>query len=150
MANGFGGPFYERLSQEGGALPAPMDPGFVAAAFCHRRNTSILLQFISGAVAVTLFAERNEEAGGKNSARAWQGGKSGEIGMALGALRNGMVEVCNGLQDDPELGDEGLNQEGMGGDNTLIGGQRGGTLDGLDALVDDVDIAYMMDAEEAL
>jgi hypothetical protein len=75
MANGFGGPFYERLSQEGGALPAPMDPGIIAAAFCHRRDTSILLQFISGAVAVTLFAERKEEAGGKNSARAWQGGK---------------------------------------------------------------------------
>ena len=70
--------------------------------------------------------------------------------MALGALRHGLVDVGNGLQDAPELGDEGLNQEGIGGDNTLIGGQRGGTPDGLDALVDDVDIAYMMGAEEAL
>jgi hypothetical protein len=44
--------------------------------------------------------------------------------MALGTLRHGMVEVRNGLQDNSELGDEGLNQEGIGGDNPLICGQR--------------------------
>ena len=75
MANGFGGPFYERLSQEGGALPAPMDPSFVPAAFRHRRDTRILLEFIRGGVAFPLFTERDEEAGGKDSASAWQGGK---------------------------------------------------------------------------
>jgi hypothetical protein len=68
----------------------------------------------------------------------------------LGTLRNGVVEVCNGLQDNSELGDEGLNQEGIGGNNPLIGGQRCGTLDGLEALGDDVVVTHVMGAEEAL
>src|SRR5262245_48911556 len=70
--------------------------------------------------------------------------------MTLGALRNGVVEVGNGLQDNAELGDEGLNQKGIGGDNPLIGSEWGGTLDGLDALVDDIAVAHVMDTEEAL
>jgi hypothetical protein len=75
MANGFSGPFYERLAQEGGTLPAPMDPGFVAAAFRHRRDTRILLEFFRGGVAFPLFTKRDEEARGKDCASAWQGGK---------------------------------------------------------------------------
>jgi hypothetical protein len=52
--------------------------------------------------------------------------------MALGALRNGVVEVRDRLQDHAELGDEGLDQEGIGDDDTLIRGQRCGALDSLD------------------
>ena len=70
--------------------------------------------------------------------------------MALGALRNGLVEVCDHMQEDPELGDESLDQEGMRGDNALIGRQWCRALDGLDARVDDVGIAHVMGAEEAL
>ena len=70
--------------------------------------------------------------------------------MALGTLRNDVVEVCNGLQDNSELGDEGLPQEGLGDANPLIGSQWCGTLDGLDALVEDVTVAHVMGAEEAL
>ena len=99
MPDGFSGPFHERLSQEGGALPAPMDPGFIAAAFRHRRDASILLECIGGGVAFPLFAERDEETRGKDRPSAWQGGKQGEVGMALGALRNGMVEVCDRVQE---------------------------------------------------
>ncbi len=150
MANRFTSPFHERVSQECGALQAPMDPGFVAAPFGHRRHTRVRLQFISGAIAFTLFAERDEESGGKDRTSAWQSGKQGKIGMALGTLRDGVVEVGNRLEDAPKLGDEGLDQEGMGGDNPLIGRQRGGALDGLDACVDDVDVAHVMGAEEAL
>jgi hypothetical protein len=91
-----------------------MAPGFVAAAFRHRRDTRILLEFFRGGVAFRLFTKRDEEARGKDCASAWQGGKSGEIGRLLGALRNGVVEVCNGLQDNAERGDEGLNPEGIG------------------------------------
>jgi hypothetical protein len=108
MANGFSGPFDEGLSQEGGALPAPMDPGFVAAAVYHRRDARILLECIRGSGAFPLFTKRDAEAGGKDGASAWQGGKSGDIGMPLGTLRHGVVEVGNGLQDNAELGDEGL------------------------------------------
>jgi hypothetical protein len=127
-----------------------MAPGVVAAAFGHGRDTSRRLQCISGAVAVTRCAERHEAAAGNHRARAWQGGTAGASGRALGAWRQGRVEVCHGVQDAPELGDEGLNQAGSGGDNTRLGGQRGGTLDGLEARVDDVDIASMRGAEEAL
>ena len=48
--------------------------------------------------------------------------------MVLGTLRNGLVEVWNGLQDHAELGHEGLHQEGIGDDNPLIGSQRGALL----------------------
>ena len=43
--------------------------------------------------------------------------------MALGALRDGGVEIGDGLQGDPELGDEGLHQERMGRDDAVIGGE---------------------------
>ena len=44
--------------------------------------------------------------------------------MVLGALRDSLVEVGNGLYGDTELGDEGLHQEHIGGDDAVIGGQR--------------------------
>lgn len=150
MAKGFRGPFHAGLSQEGGALQAPMDPGCVAAAFRHRRDARLLLPCISGEVAFPLFAEGDEKAWGKDRASARQGGTHGEVGMALGALREGVVEVCDRVQDAPELGDEGLDQQGRGGDHARIGGQRCGALDGLDTRGDDVDVAHVMGAEEAL
>ena len=61
--------------------------------------------------------------------------------MALGALRNSMVEVLDRVQGHAELADEGLDQEGIGDDDALIGGQRHGALDGLEALIDDVGVA---------
>jgi len=70
--------------------------------------------------------------------------------MALGTLRYGVVKVGNGLQDNAELGHEGLNQEGMRDDHPLIGGQRSGTLDGLDAPVDDVAVAHVMGGGRSL
>ena len=44
--------------------------------------------------------------------------------MALGALRDGGVEIGDGLQGDTELGDEGLHQERIGGDDAFIGESR--------------------------
>src|SRR5262245_54981503 len=70
--------------------------------------------------------------------------------MALGTLGNGFVEGVEGLQGDAELADKGLNQEGSGRDDPCIGGQGCGALDGLDALVNDVGVAHMLGAEEAL
>ena len=64
-----------------------------------------------------MFAEGDEESGGQDSASAWQGVKQGEVGMALGALCNGFVEVVDGLQGDAELADKGLNQESSGRDD---------------------------------
>lgn len=65
-------------------------------------------------------------------------------------LGHGMVEVFDRVSGRAELADEGVDQEGMGGDEALIGGQRGGALDGLEARVDDVGVAPVMVAEEAL
>jgi hypothetical protein len=107
------------------------------------------LECIGGGVAFPLFPEGSEEAGGKDSPGAWQGGESGEVGMALGALGDGLVEVFDRLQGDAELADESLDQERMGGDDALIGGQRCRALDGLDALVDDGGIAHVMVSQEA-
>ena len=70
--------------------------------------------------------------------------------MVLSALRDGFVEVGNGLQGDPELGDEGLHEEGIGGDNAVIRWSAHGALDGLDAGRDDVGRAHVVGPEEAL
>ena len=95
-----------------------------------------------------MFAEGDEEAGSKDGPGPWQGVKQGEVGMRLGTLRNGGVEVGNGLQRDAELGHEGLYQEHIGGDDAVIGGQRHGTLDGLEAGGDDVGRAHVVGPEE--
>ena len=127
-----------------------MAPGFLAAAFRHRRDARILLARIGGGVALPRFAAGDEETRGQDCLGAWQGGKQGEGGMALGALRHGLVEVGDHRQEDPELGDESLDHEGMRGDNALIGRQWCRALDGLDARVDDVGRAHVLGAEEAL
>jgi hypothetical protein len=68
--------------------------------------------------------------------------------MVLGALRDGVVEVGTGRQRDAELGDEGLHQEHMGSDDPVIGGERHGTLDGLEAGGDDVNRAHVVSPED--
>lgn len=68
--------------------------------------------------------------------------------MVLGALRNSGIEVGNGLQRDAEVGNESVHQENIGGDDTVIGGERPGTLDSLEAGIDDVNRAHMVSPEE--
>ena len=53
--------------------------------------------------------------------------------MRLGALCDGGVAVGNGLQSHAALGDEGPYQQGVGGDDAVIGRQGEGTLARLDA-----------------
>ena len=150
MPERFCGPFHERLSEERRTLPAPVDPGFLATAFCDRCDARIFLEFLGGGEAFPLFAEGYEEARGKDGPGPWQGVKQGEVGMGLGALGNGSVEVGNGLQGDAELDDKGLHQEGMRGDHAFIRGQRHRVLDGLNAGRDDVGRAHVVGTEKAL
>jgi hypothetical protein len=150
MPRGFCRPFDERLAQERGALETPVDPGGVPAPLGHGGNARILLQFIGRGVAVALFAEGDEETRGKDRTGAWKAIKQGEVGMVLGTLCNSVVEGLDGLQGHAELRDESLDEEGMGADDTLIGGQRRGALDGLDALRDDVSVAHVMRTEKVL
>jgi hypothetical protein len=95
-----------------------------------------------------LFAAGDAKAGSKDGPGSWQGIQQRAVGMVLGALRKGGVEVGNGLQRDTALGDEGWHQEHMGGDDTGIGGECHGTLDGLEAGSDDVGSAHVMRPEE--
>jgi hypothetical protein len=121
-------PFNERLPEELWTLETPVHPGLLAAPFSHRRNAGIFLEFGGGGIACALFAEGDEQRGGKDGTRSWEGLEQGEIGMALRALRDGGVEIGEGLQGDPELGDEGLNQERIGRNDACIGGEGGAAL----------------------
>ena len=102
------------------------------------RNPGIFLQFGSGRIAFALFAKGDEKAGGEDGTSAWEGLEEGEVGMALGTLRDGGVEIGDSLQGDAELGNEGLDQAGIGRDDAIISGQRCGSFDGLEALCNDV------------
>ena len=124
MPDRFRGRFHEFLSEERRTLQAPVDPGFLATAFRDRRDARVFLEFRGRGVAFSLFAKGHEEARGKDSTGTWQGVKQEEVGMILGVLRDGFVEVGNSLHSDTELGDEGLHQEDIGGDDAVIGGQR--------------------------
>jgi len=70
--------------------------------------------------------------------------------MGVGALCDGDGEDGNGLQGDAELGHEGLHQQGIGGDDAVIRGQRSRVLDSLKAGGDDVGRAHMVGTEEVL
>src|SRR5262245_26178811 len=138
MPDRFRRPLHKRLAQELWTLEAPVYPRLLPAAFGDRGNPRIFLQFGSGSIAGALFAKGNEKAGSEDRPRAWEGLEEGEVGMALGTLRDSGVEVSNGLQGDAELGHQRLDQQGIGGDDALIGGQRRGSLDGVAALCDHV------------
>ena len=94
-----------------------------------------------------MFAEGDEEAGSKNGSGPWQSVKQREVGMVLGALRHSGIDVGNGLQRDAELGNESLHQENVGGDDTVIGGECHGPLDGLEAGSDDVNRGHVVSPE---
>ena len=69
--------------------------------------------------------------------------------MALGTVGNSLVESLDRLHSHAELGHKGLDQEGTGGDDAFIGGQRRRALDGVEALGDDLSVTHVMVAEEA-
>jgi hypothetical protein len=122
----------------------------VAAPFGNGGNASVLLQLIGGEGAIAWFAEGDEETRGKDGASAWERVKYREVGMALGAWCHGRVEILARLQGHAEVGDEGLDQAGIGGDDARIGSQRGGALDGVEAWGDHISVAHVRVAEKAL
>src|SRR5262245_22371314 len=122
-------PLYKRLPKELWTLETPVHPGLLATAFGHRRDPGIFLQGGGGRIPCALFAEGDEESGSEDGASAGEGLEEREVGMALGTLCDGGVEIGDCLQGDAELGDEGLHQEDIGGDDAIIGGQRSRALD---------------------
>ncbi len=113
-----------------------MDPGFLAAAFRHGRDAGVLLACSGGRRTCPWCAEGDEEPGGKDGARPWQGLEQGEIGMALGTLGDGVVEGLESVQGDTELADKGLDEQNIGGDDARIAGQRRGRFYGLETFCD--------------
>jgi hypothetical protein len=83
-------------------------PRLLATAFLDRRDARVFLELFGRGAAWPWFAEGDEEAWSKHGHGPWQGVKHTEVGMVLGALRTGFVEVGNGLPRDAALGDEGL------------------------------------------
>jgi hypothetical protein len=150
MSGGFSRPLYKRLAQKLGTLETPVDPGLLAAAVRHGRNPCIFLEFFGGSVTLSLFTQGRKETWGKDRTGAWQSLKQGGVGMLLGTLRNGGVEVGNALQGDAELGYECLHEQSVGGDDAVIRGQRHRALDGLKAGRDAVGRAHVVGPEEAL
>ena len=146
----FSGPLHERLSEELWTLEAPVHPGRLPAAVGDRGTAHLFLQFGGRGRACALFAKGDEEAGGENRPSTWEGLEEGEVGRGLGPLRDGEVEISDGLQGDTGLGHKRLDQQGIGGDNARIGGQRRGGLDGVAALGHHVCRAHVVVAEEGL
>jgi hypothetical protein len=144
---GFRGPLHNGVPQERRTLEAPVPPGLLPAACCHRGHPRICLEFLSRSVAFPLFANGHEAARGKDRTGAWSGGQSGDVWMVLGAWRDGVINVGEGLHGDAELGDEGLHQEDIGGDDAVIGSQRSRALDGLDAGRDHVGRRHVVGPE---
>jgi hypothetical protein len=134
MAERCRGPLHEGWAEEWRTVDAPGDPGLLAAPCCHRGAARELWECSGGGLAFPWFAEGDEEAGSEDGASAWKGLEHGAVGMALGARRDGLVEVLDGVPGDPAWADEGLHEERLGGDEALLGGQGGGSLDGVDAL----------------
>lgn len=114
------GPLHKGLAHELRPLEAPRHPGFLAAAFGHRRDPGIGWEVGGGGRVFALFAEGDEQPGGTDRTHSWESLEQGEIGMALRALRDRAVAISDGLQGGTELGDEGLHQERIGRDDTVF------------------------------
>ena len=142
---------HERLSQERGALASANGPRFCCRCVrspARYRHTFGVHQL---RCSVRVVRRRRRGVEGPRQRRRLAGSQtrgsrdgSGRVAQWLRRSRRWLARVTRSWAD------KGLNQERSGGDDTLIGGQGCGALDGLDALVDDVDVAHMMGAEEAL
>ena len=115
-----------------------------------RGDAGVLLELIGGGVTVAWFAAGDEEAWGKTAPAPARASNKGTSGWLWARCAHGVVEVVDGLQGHAKLSDEGLDQEGTGGDDALISGQWCGARDGLQALVDDVGVTHVMGVEKAL
>src|SRR5512133_639380 len=84
MPDRFGCPLDTRLSEALRTLEAPVHPGFLRAAFAHRRDPRIVLQGGSGGIAFAWFAEGDQEPGGEDGTSPGECWEEREVGMALG------------------------------------------------------------------
>lgn len=144
MPDRFGGPLDTRLSEELRTLEAPVHPGFLPAAFGHRRDPRICWQGGGGGIAGALFAEGDQEPGGEDGTSPGECLEARAVGMALGLRGDGGVDIGPRLPGDAELSDTGLDQPGRGRDAAVSRGAGGGRLDGVQTWGDDVGRAHVL------
>jgi hypothetical protein len=150
MSDRFGGPLHARLSQELGTLETPVHPGFLPAAFSHWRDAGLFLQCSGGRIPFAWLPEGDQEAGRKDGSRAGQGLKQGEIGMTLGVLCNGLIKSLDRVQGHAPLTDEGLDEQGIGGDDALVSGPGRRGFHGVHALGEHLSHPHMVVVKEGL
>jgi hypothetical protein len=146
--DGLAYPLDEGLAEEGGALIAPVDGGFVAAAFGDGGNAGVLLDGGGVWEALTALAEGDEEAWSEGCASAWQGAEEGVVGQLGGELADLVVEAVDGSAGGAELGEQDVDEQEVGLNGSGVGGQRQLLLDGADAAIDRGLISDVMRAEE--
>ena len=124
--------FVEKLR----ALALRVDLIRVPTAFGDRRNARIRLEFAAEECVRVVRQRRRGDAGRRRDRRlgAPERGRSRD---ALGQLRDGAVEVIDRLQGGAELGHERPDEAHLGRDDPLIGRERDGRFDRLDAWRDD-------------
>ena len=150
MPHRFRGPLDEGLTEEGRTVAAPVAPAWLATPFRDRGNACERWQCGGGRRAFALCATGHEEPGSADGASAGERLGQGEVGMALGMLRDGGVAILESREGGTERTDEGLHEQRLGRDDALIGGPGGRRLDGVEALGNHVRRAHMVLAKEAL
>ena len=109
--NSEGRPFDEGLSEEGGTLPTPVDPGGFAATFGDGRDADISLEAGGDGVTLALLTEGGHEPGREDGAGGRQAVEDKEIGMRRGLFGDCLVEGLDDLERGAQLLDEGLDEE---------------------------------------
>jgi hypothetical protein len=142
------GPRHNGWAHARRTLAAPGHPGLRAAACGPRRAPGLLWQGGGGGRAVAWGAEGDEPPRGEDRARSWEGLAQGDSGRARRARRAGGGAIGASLPGDPELGDEGLPQAGLGREDACIGGVGGGRCEGLETRGDASGRAPVVRTEE--
>jgi hypothetical protein len=135
-------PRAHRVSQALGPRAAPVAPRGRAAACRARRPARRWLAVGGAGHACSWCAAGDAAAGSPPGPRPWHGGQHRQVGLGLRALCEGVRAVGPGLPGAPEVGDEGVPPEALGGEDAGRGGQRSGARDGLEAGGEDVGRAH--------
>ena len=126
-----------RVAAAGRAREAPVDPRCFAAALRHGCDPGRLWACCGGSRACAWLAPGHQEAGSAARSGPWQGLAAGQVGRVLGARGAGGVQVLEGVPGDTERADEGLDEQGLGGDAARRGGPGPGGLASVETRVED-------------
>lgn len=132
------GPLDQALARKGGALPAPMHPGFLSAALGDRGNTGALLELRGVGIAIALLAEGGEQSRRQDSPCSRQRLKQHIVRQRVSDGGDFSIEAFDGLQGHLQLCHERLDQQRVRLDDSGILSERHGVFDHADAPCDHV------------